>query len=61
MQRVQSLEGKLKDLDSLSLNYWLAKFVEEVANENGGRYPRGMFNSGTFFNCTVNVNVNSKQ
>ena len=22
---------------------------------------RGMFNSGTFLNCTVNVNVNSKQ
>ena len=22
---------------------------------------RGMFNSGTFLNCTVHVNVNSKQ
>ena len=35
---VQSLEEKLGDLDSLSLNYWLTKFVQEVANKNGGRY-----------------------
>ena len=71
LHRVQSLEEKLEDLDSLSLNYWLTKFVQEVANKNGGRYPprslygigcaRGMFNSGTFLNCTVNVNVNNKQ
>ena len=33
--RVQSLEEKLEDLDSLSLNYCLAKFVQEVANKNG--------------------------
>ena len=36
---VQSLEEKLEDLDSLSLNYWLTKFVQEVANKNGGQYP----------------------
>ena len=30
---VLSLEEKLKDLDSLSLNYWLTKFVQEVANK----------------------------
>ena len=36
---VLSLEEKLEDLDSLSLNYWLTKFVQEVANKNGGRYP----------------------
>ena len=36
--RVQSLEEKLEDLDSLSLNYWLTKFVQEVADKNGGRY-----------------------
>ena len=39
VHRVQSLEEKLEDLDSLSLNYWLTKFVQEVANKNGGRYP----------------------
>ena len=37
--RLESLEEKLEDLDSLSLNYWVAKFVQEVANKNGGRYP----------------------
>ena len=39
VHRVQSLEEKLEDLDSLSLNYWLTKSVQEVANRNGGRYP----------------------
>ncbi|CAH3177714.1 unnamed protein product [Porites evermanni] len=39
VHRVQSLEEKLDDLDSLSLNYCLTKFVQEVANKNGGRYP----------------------
>ena len=37
--RLESLEEKLEDLDSLSLNYWVAKFVQEVANKNGGRCP----------------------
>ena len=27
---------KLEDLNSLSLNYWLRRFVQEVANKNGG-------------------------
>ena len=36
---VQSLEEKLEDLDSLSLNYLLSKFVQKVANKNCGRYP----------------------
>ena len=39
VHRVHSLEENLEDLDSLSLNYWLTKFVQEVANKNGGRYP----------------------
>ena len=39
VHRVQSLEEKLEDLDSLFLKYWLTKSVQEVANENGGRYP----------------------
>ena len=41
VHRVQSLEEKLEDLDSLSLNYWLTKFVKEVANKNGGRCSPG--------------------
>ena len=44
VHRVQSLEETLEDLDSLSLNYWLTKFVKEVANKNGGRYsPRSLY------------------
>ena len=39
VHRLQSLEERLEDLDSLSLNFWLTKFVQEVANKNGGRYP----------------------
>ena len=31
LHRVQSLEEKLEDLDSLSLNYWLTKFVQEAS------------------------------
>ncbi|CAH3180135.1 unnamed protein product [Porites lobata] len=38
-QYKDNLEEKLEDLDSLSLNYWLTKFVQEVANKNGDRYP----------------------
>ena len=38
LQRVQSLDEKLEDLDSLSLNYWLTKFVQEVANKNGRQF-----------------------
>ena len=26
-------------MDALSLNYWLSKFVMEVAKKSGGRYP----------------------
>jgi hypothetical protein len=36
---VKSLEGKLEDMDSVILNYWLTKFIQEVANKNGGCYP----------------------
>ena len=34
LYRVQSLEEKLEDLASLSLNYLLTKFVQEIANKN---------------------------
>ena len=33
VHHVQSLEKRLEDLDSLSLNFWLTKFVLEVANQ----------------------------
>ena len=34
LHRVQSFAEKLEDLASLSLNYWLTKFVREIANKN---------------------------
>ena len=37
--RVQCLEDNLEDLERLSLDYWVAKFVQEVAYKKGGRYP----------------------
>jgi len=39
VREVQSVEENLEDMNSSSLNYWLTKFVQEVANKNGGRYP----------------------
>ena len=38
IHRVQTLEERLEDLDSLLLNVWLKEFVQEVANKTGGRY-----------------------
>ena len=41
---MRSLEEKLEDLASLSLNYWLTKFVQEIANKNEiVNSARGMF------------------
>ena len=38
--KVQSLaDVSLFDMDAHSLNYWLAKFVQEVAKANMQRYP----------------------
>ena len=34
LHRVRSLEEKLEDMASLSLNYCLKKFVQEIANMN---------------------------
>lgn len=40
---VCSIGDNLKYMDALSLNYWLAKFIQKVANKKGGRYrPRCM-------------------
>ena len=44
LHHVQSLEEELEDLPSLSLNYWLTKFAQEVANKNEiVNSARGMF------------------
>ena len=44
LHRVRSLEEKSEDLASLSLNHWLTKFVQEIANKNEiANSARGMF------------------
>jgi len=36
---VCSVEDNVEYMDALSFNYWLAKFIQEVANKTGGRCP----------------------
>ena len=43
LHRVRGLEEKLKDLPSLSLNYWLTKFVQEITKNEIVNSARGMF------------------
>jgi len=33
------LSTRIEDMDALSLNYWLSKFVMKVAQKRGERYP----------------------
>lgn len=39
LHRVQSLETPLFQMDALSVNYWLTKFVQEVDKPSKERYP----------------------
>ena len=36
---VQELTESIENENAKSLNYWLCKLVQEVANKSGGRYP----------------------
>ena len=36
---VQELTESIENKNAKSLNYWLGKFVQKVANKSGGRYP----------------------
>ena len=36
---VCNVEDNVEEMDAVSLNFLLAKFFQEVANKNGGRYP----------------------
>ena len=40
---VQELTESIENMNAKSLNYWLCKFVGEVANKSGGRYTLGRF------------------
>ena len=39
LHKVTALSADIAGMDALSLNYWLSKFVMEVAKKSGGRYP----------------------
>ena len=39
LHKVTALSGDISGMDVLSLNYWLSKFVVEVAKKSGERYP----------------------
>ena len=39
LHKVTTLSADIAGMDALSLNYWLSKFVVEVAKKSGGIYP----------------------
>jgi len=39
LHKVTALSADIAGMDALSLNYWLSKFVMEVAKKSSGRYP----------------------
>ena len=39
LHKVTALSGDIAGMNVLSLNYWLSKFVVEVAKKSGERYP----------------------
>ena len=39
LHKFTALSADIAGMDALSLNYWLSKFVMEVAKKSGGRYP----------------------
>ena len=43
LHKVQPLSTDLESMDACSLNYWLSKFVQEVANAEGKSIQQGPF------------------
>ena len=39
LHKVTAVSADLAGMDALLLNYWLSKFVTEVAKKSGERYP----------------------
>ena len=39
LHKVNPVSCEVEDMDAISLNYWLTKFVMEVAKDSGERYP----------------------
>ena len=43
LQKVAQLSTSMEEMDAVTLNYWLSKFVMQVANKSGERLHRGPF------------------
>ena len=39
MHKINPVSCEMEDMDAISLNFWLTKFVMEVAKDSGERYP----------------------
>ena len=39
LHKVAQLSTSIEEMDAVTLNYWLSKFVMEVAKKSGERYP----------------------
>ena len=39
LHKVNPVSCEIEDMDVISLNYWLTKFLKEVAKDSGERYP----------------------
>ena len=39
LHKVNPVSSEMEDMDAITLNYWLTKFVMEVAKDSGERYP----------------------
>ena len=39
LHKVARLSTNMEEMDAVNLNYWLSKFVMEVAKKSGERYP----------------------
>ena len=39
LHKVTPVSCKMEDMDTISLIYWLTKFVMEIAKDSGERYP----------------------
>ena len=39
LHKVNPVSCEIEDMDAISLNYWLTKFIMEVAKDSGERYP----------------------
>ena len=43
LHKVAQLSTSIEEMDAVTLNYWLSKFVMEVAKKSGERYPPKTF------------------